>query len=152
MKVILLDNIPGVGQIGDIKNVADGYGRNFLLPRSLAKLATKNSVKETEKLREKWLKQKESLHETAHQVAQALAAVQLQFVVKASTKGTLFDGIGADDIVKKLKEVAGISLEPDNINLPEQIKAVGEYTVEVNLPPELKSSLKVSVVALTKGT
>ena len=93
MKVIILQNIKGVGRIGDVKNVADGYGRNFLLPRGLAKIATDGAMKEVDTLKKKAEALEKMGTQKAQQVAESLRDVVVEITRKASTKGTLFDGI-----------------------------------------------------------
>ncbi|MEK7076454.1 MAG: 50S ribosomal protein L9, partial [Patescibacteria group bacterium] len=92
MKVILLENIKGFGQIGDVKNVSDGYGKNFLLPRKIAKAANKNSMKEVELLKAKRVIIIESEKKNALEAVEKLKDVVIEFTKKATKTGKLFAG------------------------------------------------------------
>jgi len=145
MQVILLDNIRGVGYIGDIKNVTDGYARNFLLPRKLVKLATPQTIKESAKLREKREILLAQEKERATQAAGKLADFVLTFEGKASPTGTLFAAIGRRDIVKSIKDTTGLEIEDVIVRLLEPLKTVGEHPVELHLAPEVSVRIKVVI-------
>lgn len=145
MKVILLQNIKGVGQIGDVKDVSDGYGRNYLLPRKLAHPATPDAMKHAEELRsrrEVIMKEQEG---KAREVADKLKDVTLELSEKTNEKGKLFASVGKKEIVHKLKEKTGVHLEDDMIQLDEHIKTVGEHTVQLELAPEVIVPLKLVI-------
>lgn len=147
MKVILLENIRGYGQIGDVKNVSDGYGRNFLLPKGKAKLATPHSLKEVDNLKKKLSAMQEVEKETALKAAEQLKDLSLEITRKVSKTGKLFAGIDKDDLVKEIKKVTGVSLTEDMIGLEEPIKNVGEHLIDLNLTPEVKAQIKVVIKA-----
>lgn len=145
MKVILLQNIKGIGQIGDVKDVSDGYGRNYLMPRKLAKVATPDTLKEAEKLRaNRELIMKEE-KEKAQQVADKLKDVSLELSEKTNEKGKLFAQVGKKEIAAKLKEKTGVQLEDDMIQMDEHIKTTGEHSVQLELAPDVSVSIKVIV-------
>ncbi|MBI2068623.1 MAG: 50S ribosomal protein L9 [Candidatus Yanofskybacteria bacterium] len=145
MRVILLQNIKGFGQIGDVKNVSDGYGRNFLLPGGKAKLATPNSLKEVDNLKKKLSAMQEVEKETAVKVAEQLKDLTVEITRKATKTGKLFAGIDKDDLVKEIKKASGVSLKEEMIDHEEPIKQVGEHLVDLNLSPEVKTQIKVLV-------
>jgi large subunit ribosomal protein L9 len=151
MKVILLQNIKGVGQIGDIKEINDGYGRNFLLPRKMAKPATAQSVKEAELLKKKLKEVLELEHKKAIEIADKLKDVTLEVTEKANASGKLFAAVGRKEMAHKLKEVTGYDVAEDAIIIPEHaIKTVGEHVIVLELTNEVKPELKVIVHADTK--
>lgn len=145
MKVILLENIKGFGQIGDVKNVSDGYGRNFLLPRGAAKLATPNSLKEVEGLKSKLSAMLEIENKHAQEIAVKLNGATVELARKATKTGKLFAGIDKEDLVKEINKATGISLKEDMISHNEPIKQLGEHLVDLNLTPDVKAQLKVII-------
>lgn len=145
MKVILLQNIKGFGQIGDIKNVSDGYARNFLLPKKMAKTANDNSLKEIESLKAKRVIMIESEKKNALEAAEKLKDFVIEFTRKATKTGKLFAGIDKKDIVKEIKKASGVQLQEEMIGHEEPIKHIGEHMVDLNLSPEVKTQIKVDV-------
>ncbi len=148
MQVILLQNIKGVGRMGDIKNVADGYGRNFLLAKGLAKVATEGTVKEAEALKKKAEVGEKIAHEKAKEIAEKTKGIVLEFTKKASKAGKLFASVTKEEIAEDLSKAVGGKIEADAINLKEHgehIKQEGEHLIEVELAPEIKVELKVVV-------
>ncbi len=146
MKVIFLQNIRGMGQIGDIKNVADGYARNFLLPHKFAKLAVQMSVKEMEALktkRELTLGQEEG---RAKEIAGKLQDFTVKLSCKANEQGTLFAAVGAKDIAHRIKQDTGIDVEPDMVAVSgRHLKTLGEHTATINLARDVSVPVKVIV-------
>ena len=145
MKVILLQNIKGFGQIGDVKNVSDGYGRNFLLPRKMAKAANENSLKEVESLKAKRIIMIESEKKNALEAVEKLKDLVIEFTRKATKTGKLFAGIDKEDIIKEIKKASGIQLQEEMIGHDEPIKHIGEHLVDLNLSPEVKTQIKVVI-------
>lgn len=145
MKVIFLQNIKGVGQIGDVKDVNDGYGRNYLLPRKLAKQATPQGLKEAELLREKREVIMKEQSNKAKEVAEKLKDITLEMSEKTNEKGKLFASVGKKEISHKLKEKTGVQVEDDMIQMDDHIKTIGEHTVQLELAPEVSVSLKIVV-------
>ena len=147
MKVILLQNIKGFGQIGDVKNVSDGYGRNFLLPGGKAKLATPSSLKEVNNLKKKLSAMQEVEKETAVKVAEQLKDLTVEITRKVTKTGKLFAGIAKEDIIKEIKKATGVELKEDMLGQEEPIKHIGEHLVNINLLPDVKTQIKVVIKA-----
>lgn len=145
MRVILLQNIRGLGKIGEVKNVADGYGRNFLIPRKLAKIGTENAMKESEALRKRAEVMERVRQGRAKELVESMKDIVIEISRKASDKGTLFEGIEAIDIAQALRNKIAFDVTEDMINLPEPIKRIGKYTVEVELSPNIKTSVIINV-------
>lgn len=145
MKVILLENIKGLGQIGDIKNVSDGYGRNFLLPKNLAKITTKGTLKEAELLRAKYAMLERVEKKKWEERAETIKDKVIEMKRAANEKGTLFDGIERKDIAEVVQEATGYKIEEDMVMMKEPIKKEGKHTIELELAPEIKTQIILDV-------
>ncbi len=146
MKVVFLQNIKGVAQIGDIKNVADGYARNFLFVKNLAKPATPDTEKQAEILRSKREKQYETDKEGAVELAKKLYGLVVEIKEDANEEGHLYGSINEKKIAHALKE-KGMNLKEEYINLPQHLKTIGEHEVEIELHPEVKAKIKIVILA-----
>ncbi len=133
MKVLFLKNIKGVAQIGDIKNVSDGYARNFLLPRNLAQAAGENTVKQAEMLKAK--REAQSIHDRSHaeEIAKKLTDAAIEITEGANDEGHLYGSIDAKRIAKAIKEAYHVDLSVEQIKLPQHIKTTGEHKVTIEL-------------------
>jgi len=144
MRVLLLKDVYKLGHAGDVKKVADGYGRNYLLPQRLAVLATPAALQQAETLRQNAAIARAKLNEELKGVADQLTALTLIFPVKAGETGKLYGSITAAHIAAKIKEASG--LEVDRRNIPTQpLRELGEYKVQVRLTPDLTPQVKVIV-------
>ncbi|MBN2428126.1 MAG: 50S ribosomal protein L9 [Deltaproteobacteria bacterium] len=146
MKVILKENVDGLGQIGDLVNVKPGYARNFLLPRSLALLANTRNIKELEHQKRQLERKLQLVTQQAEVLKQKIEAVKCLFEHRAGEEGKLFGSVTTADIAEKLIE-AGIEIDRKKIQLAEPIKALGEFEVPVKLQGNVSADIKVSVVA-----
>lgn len=147
MRVILLQNIRGLGKIGEVKNVADGYGRNFLIPRKLAKVGTENAMKESEALSRRAEVTERVQRGRAKELVETLKDMVVEISRKANDKGTLFEGIEVMDIAQALRNKISFDITKDMINLPEPIKRIGRHTVEVELAPNIVTTVIIEVVS-----
>lgn len=148
MKVVLLDNIRGIGRVGDIKEVSDGYARNFLLPRGLGRTANAGAVKEAAGLKTKKLEAQTMAHAQALEVAAVLNGTTVTIPAKANERGTLFSGIAEDAIAVRLSEVAAARIPPSAVRLDEHLKHIGSHTVHVALTDDVSADVVIDVVAL----
>ncbi len=145
MRVILLQDIKGLGKKFDIKKVTDGYARNFLLPKNLARLATPQAIAQLEKQREiRIQKGKEGLKK-AEQIASKLKDLVLEIKAKTTKEGKLFGSISAQDIADVLKK-KGFEISLDKIEIKDPIKKIGKHSVLINLTPEIKEKISVDVL------
>ena len=144
MEVILLENIDKLGGRGQVVKVADGYGRNFLLPKKLAVAATTQNRKWVDQQRVRFLKLEAKEKGEAADLAKLLDGVSVSLVRKAGDKGNLFGSVTSMDIAEKLL-AQGYHVDRRKINLASPIKALGEYTVSVKLHREVTSTIKVHV-------
>ncbi len=145
MQVILLEDIPSLGKAGDVVKVADGYGRNYLLPQKKAIQATEKNLKTLEH-QKRLIQQKVGKRRTeAERMAQKIENLTCTFYRNVGESGKLFGAITSMDIVTYLKE-QGIEVDRKKIHLEEPIKNVGNYNVPIKLHPEITATLRVWVV------
>lgn len=149
MKVILLKNIPGIGNEGDTINVKDGYARNYLLPKKLAVEATKQNLQLLlhKKTIEEIKRQKE-LRQAEH-LKKKLKKVKITIPREAGEGEKLYGSVTSQDIAEALQK-EGFSIEKRQIDLQEPIKTIGVYNIQINLHPEISTKIQVWVVAATK--
>ena len=146
MRVIFLDNIKGVAQIGDIKNVADGYARNFLLPKKLAIAATIQTEKQAETLKHKRELNEAARKERGLAMVQKLDGLTVEIKEDANDQGHLYGSVTAKTIAQAIR-AKGFDVAPELVNLVNHIKTVGEHEVEIELHPEIKTKIKLVISA-----
>src|SRR3989338_6577580 len=148
MKIILLQNIKGYGQIGDVKNVSDGYGKNYLLPRKMAKLARDGALNEVSALKKKLEATLKMEKEKALEAVGRVRDLVLEFTKKASKAGKLYSSLTKEEVAQELYKAVGAKVEADSVDFKEHgehIKKLGEHMIEVELAPEIKAEFKVSI-------
>jgi large subunit ribosomal protein L9 len=145
MKVILLKDVEKLGQKGDVKEVADGYARNFLIPNKLAVLATKAELVKLEE--QKKIEAQKAEEELVHfqEIASQIDGLELEIPAKVSEDGKLFGAVAASQIAEKLKE-KGFEIKKEQIKTGEPIKEIGEYEATVEFPHNLEAKIKIIVV------
>jgi large subunit ribosomal protein L9 len=147
VKVVLRNDVVGIGRKGDVANVADGYARNYLLPKGLALRATPGVEAQAEAMRRARLLRSAEDRADAVKLADLLAATTVRIPAKAGKEGKLFGSVGANDIVLAVANQAGAQLERRQIELREPIKAVGTYTVTIRLHTDVDAVVTVDVAA-----
>jgi len=145
MKVIILKETEGLGKVGDIKEVADGYARNFLIPKGIAKPATKSAEKEIEILKEAQAKKSEEELKIAEELAENLEGMSVEISAKADESGKLFGAVSQENIAAAL-EKKGFKINKNKISIAEPIKEIGEYEAMINLDHGLEARVEVVVV------
>jgi large subunit ribosomal protein L9 len=145
MQVILLENIPSLGKAGDQVKVSDGYGRNYLIPKKKAMLATDKSLKVIEHQKRQVQQSLEKAKRDAEKMAQHIATLSCTFTKTIGESGKLFGSVTSMDIENYLKE-NGMEVDRKKISLEEPIKNIGMFTVPIKLHPEVTAHLKVWVV------
>lgn len=145
MKVILIGDIGKLGKIGDVVTVKDGYARNFLIPRGLAKMATNSNMKVIEEEKKRLLRLKEKEKQEVLQLADRINNASCTIPMRAGEEDKLFGAV-TNDAISKACEIEGIKIDKHNIQLQEPIKQLGVYQVSVKLHPEITATLKVWVV------
>ncbi|WP_028842258.1 MULTISPECIES: 50S ribosomal protein L9 [Thermodesulfovibrio] len=146
MKVILKEDVHGLGRAGQTINVKDGYARNYLLPRGLALIADEKNLKVLEYQKKKFEEQAKKKRQDAESIAERLSALELTIKAKAGEDQKLFGSITAKDIAELLQK-EGFLVDKKQINISEPIKRVGEHEVEVKLLSNVSAKLKINVVA-----
>jgi large subunit ribosomal protein L9 len=146
VKVILLNDVKGVGKKGQICEVADGHARNFLLPRKLAVEATTGNVQDLAQKKAAEDKRKDKEKQMAQILAQKLDKLVVEVATKTGEGGRLFGSVTNKEIAETLKKIHGIDLDKRKIEVKEPIKALGSYVVQVKLYPDITSKLQVQIV------
>jgi large subunit ribosomal protein L9 len=145
VKVVLRSDVSGIGRKGDVREVANGYARNFLLPRGLAFKATPGVEAQAEGMRRaRALKQASELAD-AKIVAELLATSPLRITVRAGKEGKLFGSVGSADVVSAIAKQLGVTIERRQVELAEPIKAIGSYQIPVELHAELTVPVTVEI-------
>ena len=151
MKVILLKDVKNLGRKYDIKNVSDGYARNFLLPNGLVKIASEQIIKELEKKISLNQKKEEEIKTKLEILAKELKGKEFIFAVKTGKKGEVFSSISEQDIKEKVMEGRDNKLFDEiKIKLEHHIRSLGEQKIEVDLGREIKTSIKITVIGENK--
>ncbi|MEG0133938.1 50S ribosomal protein L9 [Clostridium sp.] len=145
MKVILLKDVKTLGKVGDVINASDGYARNFLFPKGLAKEATDNNMHILNNQKENERKQKLAELEAAQKLASELKGKEIKIIGKAGDNGKLFGAITSKDVAKKIKELYKVEIDKKKIVM-DTIKIAGGYEIEVKLYPEVSTKMKVIIV------
>ncbi len=146
MKVILKRDVKGLGREGDLKDVKDGYARNFLLPTTAAVVADKGAVANWERHREQREERDRAVRAEADAIAAKLGELKLVVPVKAGERGRLFGAVTGHQISELINR-EGIELDRHAVHLREPIKALGDYRIDVKLMPGVETVVSVSVVA-----
>lgn len=146
MNVILTESVEGLGNIGDLVKVKPGFARNFLVPKGLAVEANTRNVKELEHQKRQMERKAQKVAQDAAAVKARIEAVQCVLVHRAGDEGKLFGAVTNKEIGDKLA-AAGVEIDRKKIQLPEPIKAIGDYQVPVKLAAGVVAHIKVSVVA-----
>lgn len=147
MKIILQKEVDKLGAPGDVVNVADGYARNFLIPRGLAAPASRGGVRHAERLRKTHLERVQKAVGEAQAMADKLSATPVRIPARAGEEGRLFGSITVVDVAEELTKVAGEPIDRKRIHLPEPIRSVGTHEVTVHLHPDVNATVTVEVVA-----
>lgn len=146
MKVILLEDVKKLGKKGDLVDVADGYARNYLLPRNLAQEATAGGIKQIKQQKAALEKRKKKEKELAQEIAEKLSKTSVTLKVKAGDQGKLFGSVTSKDISEALKEQQQIQVDRRKIELTEPIKSLGSYEVDIKIAPEVEAKLTVKII------
>lgn len=146
MKVILLQDVRNIGSRLEVKDVSDGYARNFLFPNKLAEPATPSSLKKLAAMKSEHEKEEKELRKHLDEIARKLSETKIEFTLKSDASGILFGSINKESILKALREHKLVTKERVDINLKYPIKELGEYTVPIDLKKGVKAELKIVVV------
>lgn len=145
MKVILIDEIRGLGTRGDVVNVKDGYARNYLLPKNLAREATPGNLKSVEQERKKWALLAQAEKEKAAKAAESVKGVKVTIQKRVGENGQLFGSVTSNEIADALA-AKGVDVDKRRIELAHPIKTLGNHNVEVRLHREVTAEIQVEVI------
>jgi large subunit ribosomal protein L9 len=149
MKVILLSDVKPLGTIGAVVEVADGYARNYLLPRGLAAEASKGSLALLEQQRRAKARRDAEAVANAEALGKQLEDLQLTVPAKAGGNGKLFGAVTNANVAEAIHAALGIDIDRHKIEIPDNIKSLGSYPVEIRLGKNLVAKTTVKVVAAT---
>jgi|TARA_B100001540_G_C15483377_1_gene495697 large subunit ribosomal protein L9 len=151
MEVILLEKVAQLGDPGDLVNVKAGYGRNFLIPTGKAVRADAENKAEYEKRREALLSAEADRKESAEKLSETMESLEVVIEAQVSEEGTLYGSVGTREISDSLI-AKGFEIEKSAVRLPEGVlKEVGEYSVDIELHPEVIKTISVTISALEES-
>jgi large subunit ribosomal protein L9 len=145
MIIILEKDVKGVGKAGEVVKVSDGYARNMLLPRGLAKEATDGNIRNLEKQKAIQEEQRQKDLAEAKKLAERIGLLRVEIITKSGEGGRLFGSITSKDVADALLEQHKISIDKRKIVLESPIKNMGDYELDVKIYPEVIAKLKVTV-------
>jgi large subunit ribosomal protein L9 len=145
MRVVFLNDVEGVALAGEIKTVADGYARNFLLPRKLAAAANTSTVQQAESRARQLAKEQEKIDDVARGIATTLAKTPIVITARVGEQGRLFGSVTASDIAEAVNEHGASGVGHRQVSLGAPIKDVGTYQVPVNLTRNVVATVSVQV-------
>lgn len=146
MKLILTEDVSGLGGKGEVVEVADGYGRNFLLPKSLAMRATAGALRDAEGTRTAHEETLRKVFEEAEATAKSLVGTRVVLAAQAGDEGKLFGSVTTMDVVDGVLKFTGVPLERSTIQMTAPIKSIGLHEVMVKLHPEVQFALTIDVI------
>jgi len=146
VKIILLEDVKKLGKKGDLVSVADGYARNYLLPRNLAEEATAGGIKQLKQEKAALENKKKKEKELAQEIAEKLSKAKVTLKVKSGDQGKLFGSVTSKDISEALKKQYKVEVDRRKIELSEPIKTLGSYEVDIKLVPEVEAKLTLKII------
>ena len=145
MRVILKREVAGLGRPGDVKDVADGYAQNFLLPRGFAVEATVGEMKVLARARDAKRAKQDRAHADAEDLAKRLSETTLMFRLKAGGQGKTFGSVTSKDVADALKKEHKVDIDRTKVHLPEPLKALGVHKVEIRLLTDVRANVTVAI-------
>ena len=145
MRVILRREVAGLGRPGDVKDVADGYAQNFLLPRGLAVEATAGEMKVLARARDAKRAKEDRAHADAEELAKRLSEMTLVFKLKAGEQGKTFGSVTSKDIAEALQREQKVDVDKTKVHLPEPLKALGVHQVEIRLLTDVRANVTIAI-------
>lgn len=149
MKVILTADVGGLGAKGDIVDVSAGYGRNYLLPNSLAITASAGALKQAEGMRRAKVEAERKVLDSAQATQSQLTGTRVVLAAQASDEGNLFGSIGVSEIIDAVKQITGIELERPSVVMAGPLKSIGLHEVNVRLHKDVAFPLPVEIIPAT---
>lgn len=147
MKVVLTEDVKGTGKAGETREVADGYARNYLLPRKLAQAASKGAVERIDRQRATAVQREQRELDEAKSLATKLSEAQVTLKLRSGKDGKLFGAVTTSDVASALKQQHGITLDRRKIEFSEPVKAMGRATAQVRLHREVSAVIPLMVTS-----
>ncbi len=144
MKVLLIKDVYKLGRAGDVKRVADGYGRNYLIPQGFAVLATPGALKQADRIRTRAAEQRALLNEEMSAVAERLTGLKLTFAARAGETGKLYGSITSQDVAEAIHARTGVAIKRQQIDM-QPLRTLGEHTIRIRLTMDLIPEIKAIV-------
>ena len=145
MRVVFLEDVPGVAEGGDIKEVKNGFARNYLIPKSLAVPADHNALQGVQRLKRQAGEVRAQALADFKELAQALDGVQVNIEMRSRTGGLLYGSVTGPMIASELSKIIGTEIDRRTIEIPEPIRELGTFDLNVGLHPEVEAAIKVLV-------
>jgi large subunit ribosomal protein L9 len=146
MKLILTADVNELGKRGDVVDVAEGYARNFLLPKKKAIKANEGALAQAEAVREARIETERRAREVAENVATQRVGSRVVLAAQAGDEGQLYGSVGAGDVIEGIRRFTGIELDRSQIEMPTPIKAIGLHEIQVKVHPEVEFPLTLDVI------
>lgn len=146
MEILLREDVENLGTMGEVVEVADGYARNYLLPRKLAVEVSESNLQQVHRAREAREERQEQERERVEQLAQELEGFVCLIEARATEKGHLFGSVTAGDVAQALEENGFEGIRASNIVIPRAFEELGDYDIEVMLLPEVRVPITVRIV------
>lgn len=146
MKLILTSDVDELGKRGDVVDVADGYARNYLLPRSYAVKATPGALEQAEAVRQARIEAEQKAKEEAENIATQLVGSRVVIAAQAGDEGQLYGSVGVPDVVEGIKRFTGIELDRSQVEVEEPIKAIGLHEIRIKAHPDVEFPLTLDVI------
>jgi large subunit ribosomal protein L9 len=147
MKVILLQDVRNIGKKFEVKEVSDGYARNFLFPNKFAEAATDMAMKRLDAMKAEHEKEDAELTKRLHEIKKKINDMRLQFPVKTGKDGSVFGSVNKEAVLKALRDHGVVTKEHIGVTLEHPIKELGLFTVPIDLKKGITAELKIVVVA-----
>jgi large subunit ribosomal protein L9 len=145
MKVVFLKDVSSKGKAGEIREVADGYARNFLFPRGLASMATADAMKKAHDQEQGKIRRKEKLHDELSELAKQIEGKELHFKAKAGEKGRLHGSITSAQIAEQLAGMVNSEIDKKKIVMKEPLRQLGEHEVVIELSRDVEAKIRVVI-------
>lgn len=146
MKLILVEDVQDLGAKGDVVDVADGYARNYLVPKRKAVKATRGAIAQAEAVRSARVEAATRVRGDAEQIAQLLAGTRVVVAARAGDEGRLFGSVAEHDIIEAIKRFTGVDVERKIVSIPAPIKEIGLHEVTLRPHPEVEFNLTLDVI------
>lgn len=146
MKIILVKDVPDLGGKGEIVDVADGYARNYLVPRKLAVKATRGAIAQAEGMRQAAIDAAKRAREEADNLATALSGTRVVVAARAGDEGKLFGSIGTSDVAEAITKFTGVDIAAKTVQLKTPIKDIGLHEVTIKPHPEVQFPVTLDVI------